>query len=103
MKKMPLDMSKAIIESAHKHGLPVAAHIFYLQDAKDLPNAGVNGLAHSVRDKPVDQELIDAMKSHGTWQLAATLTREASMFVYGEDTAVCERSVLYARGVGESG
>jgi imidazolonepropionase-like amidohydrolase len=24
------------------------------------------------------------MKSHGTWQMAATLTREASMFVYGQ-------------------
>lgn len=84
MKKMPLDMSKGIIDSAHRHGLRVAAHIFYLQDAQQLTDAGVNGLAHSVRDKLIDQKLIDSMKSHGTWQMAATLTREASMFVYGQ-------------------
>lgn len=98
MKKMPLDMSSAIIKSSHAHGLPIAAHIFYLQDAKDLSKAGVNGLAHSVRDKPVDQELIDAMKSHGTWQLAATLTREASMFVYGE-TPKFAGDPFFTRGV----
>jgi len=69
-KKMPYDIAKAIIDSAHKHQLPAAAHIFYLEDAKQLANFGVNGLAHSVRDKPVDQELIAAMKKHGTWQMA---------------------------------
>lgn len=82
-KKMPYDIAKAIIDSAHRHHLPAAAHIFYLEDAKQLVDYGVNGLAHSVRDKPVDQELIASMKKHGTWQMAATLTREASMFVYG--------------------
>lgn len=84
LKKMPFEISKAIIDSAHRHGLPVAAHIFYLDDAKKLAAAGVNGFAHSVRDKPVDQELIDVMKQHGTWLAAATLTREASTFVYAK-------------------
>jgi imidazolonepropionase-like amidohydrolase len=84
MKKMPFEIAKAIIDSGHKHSLPVAAHIFYLDDAKRLAGAGVNGFAHSVRDKPVDQELIDTMKSHGTWLAAATLTREASTFVYAK-------------------
>jgi imidazolonepropionase-like amidohydrolase len=84
MKKMPFEIAKAIIDNGHKHGLPVAAHIFYLDDAKRLAGAGVNGFAHSVRDKPVDQELIDIMKKHGTWLAAATLTREASTFVYAK-------------------
>jgi imidazolonepropionase-like amidohydrolase len=83
-KKMPYDMAQAIIESAHQHHLRVVAHIFYLQDAKQLVDYGVDGLAHSVRDKPVDQALIDDMKKHGTWQMAATLSREGSMFVYGQ-------------------
>jgi len=86
-KKMPYEISKAIIESAHKHHLRVAAHIFYLEDAKRLVNDGVDGLAHSVRDKPVDQDLIDTMKRRGTWQMAATLSREASMFTYAEAPA----------------
>jgi imidazolonepropionase-like amidohydrolase len=89
-KKIPFEMSKAIIDSAHKRGLRVAAHVFYLEDAKQLAEAGVNGFAHSVRDKPVDQALIDSMKQHGTWLAAATLTREASTFVYAKAPAFLE-------------
>jgi len=83
-KKMPYEIGKAIIDGAHKRNLPVSAHIFYLEDAKKLTEYGVNGLAHSVRDKPVDQALIDSMKKHGTWQLAGTLSREGTMFVYAK-------------------
>jgi imidazolonepropionase-like amidohydrolase len=86
-KKMPYEIAKAIIDEAHKRHLPVTAHIFYLEDAKQLVEYGVTGLAHSVRDKPVDANLIAAMKKHGTWQMAATLTREASMFVYADTPA----------------
>jgi imidazolonepropionase-like amidohydrolase len=82
--KMPAEMTKAIIDSARKHGLRTAAHIFYLEDAKRVVEQGVAGLAHSVRDKPVDQALIDSMKKNGVWQMAPTLSREASMFAYGQ-------------------
>ena len=71
-------------------------HIFYLADAKQLVEYGVNGLAHSVRDKNVDASLIAAMKEHGTWQLAATLTREASMFSIRQDAGIRQRSVFHA-------
>jgi imidazolonepropionase-like amidohydrolase len=83
-KKIPFDLSKAIIENAHKNHLKVAAHVFYLADAKALVDAGLDGLAHSVRDKPVDDALIQAMKKRGAWQAAATLTREASTFVFAK-------------------
>jgi imidazolonepropionase-like amidohydrolase len=82
--KMPPAMSKAIIDSARKHGLRAASHIFYLEDAKRVVEQGVSALAHSVRDKPVDQALIDNMKRRGVWQMAATLYREATMFAYGQ-------------------
>jgi imidazolonepropionase-like amidohydrolase len=81
-RKIPLDLCQSIIANAHQHNLKVGAHIFYLEDARGLVNAGLNGLAHSVRDKPVDQDLIDTMKKHGAWQQAATLTREASLFAF---------------------
>jgi imidazolonepropionase-like amidohydrolase len=97
-KKMPYDIAKAIIDGAHKRNLPVAAHIFYLEDAKQLVDFGVNGLAHSVRDKNVDASLIAAMKKHGTWQMAATLTREASMFVYAS-TPEFVNDPFFVRGV----
>jgi imidazolonepropionase-like amidohydrolase len=97
-KKMPYPIAKAIIDTAHKRNLPVAAHIFYLEDAKQLVGFGVNGLAHSVRDKNIDAELIAAMKKQGAWQMAPTLSREASMFVYGE-TPSFARDPFFTRGV----
>jgi len=81
--KMPYPIAKAIIDAAHQHHLRVTAHIFYLRDAEQLTDYGVDGLAHSVRDRPVSAALIDSMKRHGTWQMVATLSREASMFIYG--------------------
>ncbi len=82
--KMPHSIGKAIIDDAHKKGLPVACHIFYLADAQAMTDDGVNGLAHSVRDQAVDQKLIDSMKRHGTWQMAATLAREAAIFTFAK-------------------
>jgi imidazolonepropionase-like amidohydrolase len=79
--RMPADISQAIIDQAHKHHLKVVAHVFYLDNAKTLVSQGVDALAHSVRDKPIDQDLLRTMKQHGTWQLAETLSREAS-FTY---------------------
>jgi len=97
-KKMPYDITKAIIDSAHKNNLTASAHVFYLDDAKQLARYGVNGFAHSVRDKAVDQELIDLMKKNGVWQLAATLSREASMFAYAKNAPFLN-DPFFAQGV----
>ena len=42
-----------MIDEAHKRGLRVAAHLFYLADAKALLDAGADFIAHSVRDAEV--------------------------------------------------
>ncbi|HEX2343598.1 MAG TPA: rhodanese-like domain-containing protein [Vicinamibacterales bacterium] len=80
--KMPMAAAIAVVEQAHKHGLRAAAHIFYLEDAKALARAGVDMLAHSVRDKPVDDELIKLLKARDAC-VCPTLMREVSTFVYG--------------------
>ncbi len=82
-KKISLDIGKSIISEAHRYQLKVAAHIFYLDDAKALVDAGLDDLAHSVRDKPVDNLLIAAMKKHGTIQ-TATLSREISLYYFAQ-------------------
>jgi imidazolonepropionase-like amidohydrolase len=79
--KMSPDAYRAVIERAHARRLRVAAHIFYLDDAKALLRAGVDLLAHSVRDKDVDSELIDLMKARDVC-LSPTLMREVSTFAY---------------------
>lgn len=81
--KMPPEVYRAIIERAHEHGLPVAAHLFYLEDAKDLLRSGIDFVAHSVRDQEVDQELIDLFLDRGVCY-GPTLTREWRQFVYEE-------------------
>jgi imidazolonepropionase-like amidohydrolase len=78
--KIALPVSTAIIEAAHAVKLRTVAHVFYLQDAKDLVAAGLDGLAHSVRDQVIDDATVAAMKQRGTWLMSATLAREASMF-----------------------
>ncbi len=81
--KMQPEIYTAIIDEAHKQHTPVAAHIFYLADAKALVQAGVDVLAHSVRDQPVDAELIRLLKQHGTWYLP-TLTVDDSFFAFAD-------------------
>jgi imidazolonepropionase-like amidohydrolase len=82
-KRTPISLSTAIINEAHRHHLKVAAHVFYLDDAKKLAAAGVDAFAHSVRDTQVDDELIQLMKQHGTW-LVPTLTRDSTPFAYAK-------------------
>jgi imidazolonepropionase-like amidohydrolase len=85
--KMPPDIYGAVIDECHKHGLRVAAHVFYLADAKALVAAGVDVLAHSVRDLPVDAELVRALKSRGVFYIP-TLNVDESFFVFAEQPEV---------------
>src|SRR6516225_11575471 len=62
MPKLKPEVYSAVIDEAHKNGLRVAAHIYDLDDAKAVVRAGVDVIAHGVRDKPVDSEFIDMMK-----------------------------------------
>lgn len=98
MPKMPAAMTKAIIDAAHARGARVLAHVFYLEDAKLLASQGLDGFVHMVRDQPIDQDLIDTMEKNGTWQAAATLSREASMFAYGS-TPDFASDTFFTRGV----
>lgn len=81
VQKMTPDAYRAVIDEAHRHGLRVAAHVFYLADAKSLLAGGADVLAHSVRDTDVDAEIINTMKTSGVC-LSPTLMREVSTFVY---------------------
>ena len=79
--KMTPDVYKAVIEEAHRRGLRVAAHIFYLDDAKQLLRDGADFIAHSVRDKEIDSEFLSLMKKRNV-PYCPTLTREVSTFAY---------------------
>jgi imidazolonepropionase-like amidohydrolase len=82
IEKIKHEIYGAIISEAHKYGIRVAAHLFYLDDAHRLIDAGVDIFAHSVRDKEVDDGLIAKMKSRGIIYIP-TLTRDGYEFFYG--------------------
>jgi imidazolonepropionase-like amidohydrolase len=100
--KLSPEITSAIIAEAHKHGIKAVAHIVNLADAKQLIAAGLDGLAHSVRDKEVDAELIAMMKSKGAWQMAPTLTRELSTYIYAERPRFLDEP-FFTRGTPASG
>lgn len=60
--KLSPELYRAVIDEAHQAGLRVTAHIFALEDAKDLLRAGVDMFAHGVRDRDVDEEFIALIK-----------------------------------------
>jgi imidazolonepropionase-like amidohydrolase len=95
--KMKPEIYSAVIDEAHQHGVRVAAHVFYLADAQSLVAAGVDALAHSIRDQPVDAQLIQMMKSRHVCYIP-TLTVDESFFAFAEDP-VLTRDLFFAQAV----
>ena len=79
--KMSRPFFEALVDQAHKRRLPVAVHLYYLDDAKFMLRANADIIAHSVRDLPVDPEFIDMVTTSDTCYIP-TLTREVSTYVY---------------------
>ncbi len=79
--KMAPAIYKAVIDETHKKGLRVAVHLFYLEDAKAVLEAGADFIAHSVRDVPVDDGFVAMLKRRDVCY-CPTLMREVSTFVY---------------------
>ena len=72
-KKLTPELYGAVIDEAHKRGLRVTAHIFDLDDAKGLIRAGVDALAHGVRDRDIDGELLAMFKQRPNLVLTPNL------------------------------
>ena len=79
--KMPPEVYRAVIDEAHRRKLRVAAHVFYHADAEDLLAAGVDFLAHSVRDREVAPALAHSLRDRRVC-VSPTLVRELQSFVY---------------------
>jgi imidazolonepropionase-like amidohydrolase len=82
VEKLKPNLYRAIIDEAHKHDIHVMAHIVDLADVKDLLRAGVDGFAHMIRDKDVDDELLALLKARPN--------------VFFEQTLWGERRAIYA-------
>ncbi|MGE0450114.1 MAG: amidohydrolase family protein [Vicinamibacterales bacterium] len=59
--RLSAELFRAIIDEGHKHSIKVNAHVFYHSDAVELVDAGIDGFAHLVRDKEMDDSLVQAI------------------------------------------
>jgi len=63
-KKLTPALYGPIIDEAHKHNIRAIAHVFTLEDGKGLLRAGIDGFAHGIRDKDIDDEIVGLFKQH---------------------------------------
>jgi imidazolonepropionase-like amidohydrolase len=84
--KLPRAVYAAAIAEAHAHELPVYAHVFSLDDAKGVVAEGADVLAHSIRDRVVDDELIELMRKRNV-AYVPTLTAHEATFIFADRPA----------------
>jgi len=80
VKKLSPALYRSIIDEAHKRGLRVIAHVYYLADARDLVDAGVDGFLHLVRDEEMDDALVKAMHAKHVFVTPNLSTSEAGTY-----------------------
>lgn len=81
--KMPWEAVQAVLGVANENDVRLATHLFYLDDAKRLLEMGTSLVAHSIRDRDVDEELLARLRDTSVCYVP-TLTREVSTFTYAE-------------------
>lgn len=74
---MPPEMVRATVEAAHRHNLPVVAHIHDLKHARIAVDAGVDILGHGIRDAEAEPALIQAMRQANTGYIPTIQIDEA--------------------------
>jgi imidazolonepropionase-like amidohydrolase len=89
MPEMGSDIYASVIDEAHSHKLPVAAHEYALEDARQLVSDGVDVLAHSVRDQAVDEAFTRSMLQHHTWYIP-TLALDEAFYIYATDPKIMQ-------------
>src|SRR5436309_2908371 len=80
VEKLRPDLYRAIIDEAHKNKIRVFAHVMKLDDVKDLLRAGIDGFAHMVRDRDIDDEMIALVKARPNVFFQQTLWGERLSF-----------------------
>jgi imidazolonepropionase-like amidohydrolase len=81
---MKPEIYTAIIRTAHQHGIRAAAHLYHLSDAHSLVAAGIDIMAHSIRDAEIDDSLVAEMKAKHVSYIP-TLALDEFAFAYLDD------------------
>ena len=78
---MKPEIYAAIIKEAHKHNIRVASHLYHISDAYKLVEAGVDAMAHSIRDAVVDDFLLAEIKKRNITYIP-TLSLDEFAYAY---------------------
>ncbi len=73
------EVSEAIIDEAAAHGRKVLVHLYALEVARDLTRRGVAGLAHSIRDHPLDEDFLALARDRGLFAIPALVGHGANL------------------------
>lgn len=93
------EIYSALIAEAHRQNLRVAAHLFNLEDAKGMVAAGLDVIAHSIRDQDVDEPFLAELKRRNVGYIP-TITRDLSVFEY-QSTPAYLNDAFFLRGMPE--
>ncbi len=93
--KMEREVARIVIEAAAALGLRTYAHVYRVDDAKDLVRLGVRTLAHMPRDRVADDELWTLMTEHDV-AVIPTLTVPDANVVYLDRPSFLEDPAVVA-------
>ncbi|MCR9130360.1 MAG: amidohydrolase family protein [Alphaproteobacteria bacterium] len=86
---LDLATATAVIEAAHAEGLMAVAHIATLDAAREMVDAGIDGLVHIFADEPADAAFITAAREAEVFVIP-TLAVIASVAATGEGEALAD-------------
>jgi imidazolonepropionase-like amidohydrolase len=81
--KINPEVYRAVIDEAHKNGFRTAAHVVLLDDAKVYFRAGVDYIAHSVRDRRVDASIHSTHEAAPPFLLPNSHSRTGCFHLFG--------------------
>jgi imidazolonepropionase-like amidohydrolase len=89
--KLEPDTYEALIDEAHQNGLRAIAHIYYLEDAKQVIRAGVDAIAHMVREPEADDEFIELLVTNGVYAFTSMSVQNCALDLrWLQDPALAE-------------
>ncbi|MGO2261829.1 amidohydrolase family protein [Halomonas sp.] len=91
--KMAPEIYTAAAEEAHKQGLKIAAHVHDAEDAQAALDAGIDILAHGIRDKKIDDALLEQMAEQNVWYIP-TIGIDEAEYIYAEHPEWLEDNFL---------
>lgn len=81
--KMDRAVYHTLIDAAHRNSMKAAAHLYFIADARQLVEDGIDIIAHSIRDQEIDDTLVADIKRKNVIYIP-TLALDKFAYAYGD-------------------